>query len=244
MPHDTDPALAAALAGPFRRVMAVDLADGRKVWLKRVERLTGRMRLQKGDPQRAFRAEREALHHLAALNLPVVPVVAEGEGWFATADCGQTLNRALLAEVSAPARSAMMAAAGQALAALHGCGLAHGRPVLRDICWDGQTARFLDLERFNPATGRQGAMALDAAILVQSWFTDFAADPAGVAPLEAAFAAWKAAAPPGVLRRAGWLGWVLLPLMPLAWAVATLRPKAREFRALPLALAYLRRSAR
>lgn len=238
-----DPGLEAALAGPFLRVSRVLDGQGRKLWLKRVERLGLRMRLQKGDPQQGFEAERRALKHLAALGLPVVPMVAEGSDWFATLDCGATMDRALADPLAREeARRAMLDAAARSLVALHGQGLAHGRPVLRDICWDGAEARFIDLERCRLVTGRRWAMALDMAMLVQSWFSDFADAPTG--PMDAGFAVWKRAAPQAVVFRLRLLGWVLLPLDPLARLVLLLRPKAREFRALPLALAYLRRSAR
>ena len=57
--------VAAALAEPFRRVRPVVLPDGRRFWLKRVERLSGRLRWQKGDPARAFATERAGLRALA-----------------------------------------------------------------------------------------------------------------------------------------------------------------------------------
>jgi hypothetical protein len=77
---DLDEALARALAEPPQRVRALVLPDGRRFWLKRVEQLSGRLRLQKGDPARAFAAEREGLRVLAAAGLPVAGVVAEGDG--------------------------------------------------------------------------------------------------------------------------------------------------------------------
>jgi hypothetical protein len=58
---DLDRALTEALAEPPQRVRAVVLPDGRRFWLKRVERLSGRLRLQKGDPGKAFAVEREGL---------------------------------------------------------------------------------------------------------------------------------------------------------------------------------------
>ncbi len=81
-------ALSAALAAPPARVRVLVLPDGRRFWLKRVERLSGRLRLQKGDPAKAFAAEREGLLALAVAGLPVAGVVAEGSDWVLMPDAG------------------------------------------------------------------------------------------------------------------------------------------------------------
>jgi hypothetical protein len=47
---DLERMVKAALAEPPQRVRRLDLPDGRGFWLKRVERVSGRMRAQKGDP--------------------------------------------------------------------------------------------------------------------------------------------------------------------------------------------------
>ena len=63
---ELEESLQRALAEPSERVRRLELADGRRFWLKRVERLSGRLRLQKGYPARAFAAERKGLRELAA----------------------------------------------------------------------------------------------------------------------------------------------------------------------------------
>lgn len=229
---------------PFARVRSLQLPDGRRFWLKRVERLSARMRVQKGNPARAFAAEREGLRLLAEKGVPVPPVVAEGadpEGaeYLVLPDAGPTLVR-LAKDTAQPEaeRLAAFHAAGRALALLHRAGMVHGRPAVRDICWDGSTARFIDLERFSPA--RHGSLwqALDLVILAQS---AFAAWPGEEGWLAAAWLGYVGSAPDGALRQLRRLVRGLAPLGLLARGLLWLRPASRELRAVPMVLAFLRR---
>jgi hypothetical protein len=220
-------------AGP--RVRAVDLPSGR-VWLKRAERRGFWQRLQKGAPGATFAAERHGARLLAAAGLPVVPPVAEGPDFLLLRDAGPSLERLLRPGAAGGAeRRRAFAAAGRALAALHAAGVVHGRPALRDICWDGVQARFIDLERFRAPAGA-AAQARDLLILAQTWF---ARRPAVQSELRAFYAAYRRAAGRRALdgtarlaRRLAWLGW-------LARAAALLAPRSRELRAAPLALGWL-----
>lgn len=230
--------LTQALARGGARVEVLEVA-GERGWLKRVEVLRGVMRWQKGDPVAALAAETTGLRLLGRLGLPVVPLLADGPDWFLTRDCGPTVDSLLRAEgQDAAGVGRVMRAAGGALGLLHKAGYAHGRPVLRDICWDGARARFIDLERFRTAPAGPWRQALDMAILVQSWFARF---PQAVAGMDVAAAAWAAQVGPVVCRRVVVLGWVLGWSAVLAAPVCWLKPGAREFRALPLTLRYLRR---
>ena len=236
---DLDRALTEALAEPPRRVRAVVLADGRRFWLKRVERLSGRLRLQKGDPARAFAAEREGLRVLAAAGLPVAGVVAEGPDWLLMPDAGPVLT----AVVADPARGeaeklAAFAAAGRALGLLHWAGMAHGRPAVRDVCWDGQAARFIDLERFR-RTKRAGFwQAADVVMFAQTAFTAW---PQEARWLEATLGAYAISAPEGAMGSVRWLARWLAPVGWIAAGLSALRPKSRELRAVGLTLARLGR---
>lgn len=49
-------------------------------------------------------------------------------------------------EVSKEKMVSLFAKAAEALGRLHAAGLAHGRPLLRDLTWDGERIGFLDLE--------------------------------------------------------------------------------------------------
>lgn len=241
LPAPLRAALEAALQGPPQRVQRV-AAGGRAVWLKQVEQLSLRWRLQKGDTRRAFEADREGLHDLEALGLPVAHVVAEGPDFFATDEVGVQIAHLLRSpDLGGPGRIVACRAAGAALGALHRAGVAHGRPSIRDICWDGQAARFIDLERYRRGQGSQAAMALDVLILLHSMF---AITRAPAPEIDAALDGWRAVAPtglwPAVLRRAArtrWLGWI-------ARLALRLRPRSRELGAIPLVLDWIDRQGR
>lgn len=227
------PMVADALSRSDDRVQALQLPDGRRFWLKRIERLSGRMRLQKGDPAQAFEAEREGLEYLAAKGMPVPEVVLWGDDYFVLPDAGPTL-----VDVAARADGkAAFEAAGKALGLLHWAGLVHGRPAVRDICWDGEIARFIDLERFKPARRSGFWQAMDVLIFSHSVDVQWGDDPALV---EAALRAYDANSPDGAMARARRLAKGLFWLSTLAWLILQLKPKSRDIRAYSLTLTRLR----
>lgn len=235
-----DDQLKAALAAPPVRVRRVDLPDGRRFWLKRVERLTGVMRAQKGDPSRAFASEREGLRALAEAGLPAAEVAAEGPDWMLLPDAGPILPEV----VDDPQRSetekfAAFAQAGRALGLLHWAGLAHGRPAVRDICWDGAEARFIDLERFRRGARSGLRQAADVVIFAQTAFRQWPEDSRW---LDVALDAYANNAPEGAMDRVRRLVLFLVPPGWLVAGLALLRPRSRELRAVGLMLARLRRA--
>lgn len=239
---DLERAVQEALDQPPARVRPLLLADGRRFWLKRVERLAGRMRLQKGDPARSFAAEREGIRALQAQDLPVAGVEMEGPGWIVLPDAGPVLPQVVAdAGRDEAEKLRAMASAGQALARLHLAGMVHGRPAVRDICWDGAQVRFIDLERFRRARRGGFRQAMDLMVLAQSAFVLW---PGDTRWLEAAFAGYRATGPRGALFRAVRLARLLAPLGWLARAGLALRPQSRELRALTLVLPWLRRQGR
>lgn len=234
-PADLRSAVSAALAHPVRtRLQPIDLPGGR-VWLKRAEHLPLRMRLQKGDPRRSLEAERQGLHLLARAGLPVPDLLAEGPDWLVLPDIGQDLAR-IARESGTARRRAVFSAAGVALARLHDAGFAHGRPALRDLCWDGAAVRFIDLERFRPGVAPIRRRAFDLIVFAQAWFSLLPDRRDG---LDAAMTAYRAAVTVDTLvaaqRLARRLGW----LATAASAARRLRPGSRELRAVPLTLAYM-----
>lgn len=239
MPDNLDARLKAALAEPPLRVRLIALPDGRRFWLKRVERLSGRLRLQKGDPARAFAAEREGLRLLAAEGLPVAGIAAEGPDWVLMPDAGPVLTSVVADDGRRVAEKlAAFAAAGRALGLLHWAGMAHGRPAVRDICWDGQEARFIDLERFRRAKRAGFWQAADVVMFTQTAFTAW---PEDARWLEAALGAYAVSAPEGAMAAVRRLVWWLAPVGWLAAALSRLRPGSRELRAVGLTLGRLRR---
>jgi tRNA A-37 threonylcarbamoyl transferase component Bud32 len=236
---DLDESLARALAEPPRRVRRLDLADGRRFWLKRVERLSGRLRVQKGDPARAFAAERDGLRALGAAGLPVAGVAAEGPDWVLMPDAGPTLPEV----VADPKRSETeklraFAEAGRALGRLHWAGMAHGRPAVRDLCWDGREARFIDLERFRRARRAGFWQAADVVMFAQTAFTLW---PEDARWLDAALGAYAVSAPEGAVQAVRRLVRGLAPLGWLASGLTRVKSESRELRAVGLTLGRLRR---
>jgi hypothetical protein len=223
-------AVRAALIGPYARAQPLDLPTGR-VWLKRAERLSGRMRLQKGDGAKGFAREVAGLHLLNHLNLPAAPVLAEGPDWVVTPDLGPTLRELMWHD--AHDLTPVFTAAGTALANLHLASYRHGRPAIRDLCWNGQAIHFIDLERFSPVKSDPRGLAIDLMIFVHSLYADSLLAPEKAPALrEAAIRAYRALAP-GIWAQArvtaGWLGW--LP------TITRLRPNSRDWQALAPTLA-------
>ena len=187
------------------------------------------MRLQKGDPAHAFEKERAGLIYLAQKGVAVPEIVLSGEDYFVLADAGPTLVD--LAE-TASGKTAF-AAAGRALGQLHGAGLIHGRPAVRDICYQDGKARFIDLERFDPRRKSFFWQAMDVLIFSHSADVQWAEAPYLV---ETALAAYLETAPAGAKARVGRLARGLFWLGALARGIAYFRPKSRDIRAYDLTL--------
>jgi len=231
-------AVAGALAGEPQRIAPLSFPDGSRAWLKRVERRGLPARLQKGDPKRSFAAERAGLRALATAGIPVPEILLEGEGFMVLSDAGPSLSL-LAGDASrdAESRLAGFAAGGRALAQLHAAGFAHGRPAMRDICWDGKTARFIDLENFAPGPASRFRQARDLFLLCHSAERQWPDAPRWI---EATLAAYAGAAPAGAVPRAGQMARRLSWLGGLARVVSTLLPQSRTLRAVAPALARLR----
>lgn len=206
--------------------------------MKRVERLQGRLRLQKGDPNKAFEAERAGLKALGQAGVPVPAVAQEGPDWLLMPDAGPTLAQILAdPEREEADKRRAFAAAGKALGLLHWAGMVHGRPAVRDICWDGQTARFIDLERFSQGRRAGFWQAADVVIFAQTWFT---LSPEDASWLEVAIEAYSVNSPPTAMSKVRRMAFWLTPLGWLAGALRHLRPQSRELRAVGLTLSHLR----
>lgn len=211
---------------PAPRIERVEI-DGKAGWLKRPEALSARMRLQKGDANAAFNTEKEAYRRLSSLGLPVPRLLDEGEDYFVTEDSGQTLVR-LLRDIGAPGPEFCKAieVAAETLARFHEMGFSHGRPALKDICWDGEKTTFIDFERFDPKRDNKNGHALDVLV----FFFSLIAETGDLGPeVYAARDRYQAKDAKGIWkkaqRKAGMLRVVAFFLAPLFWL---LRHK-REF---------------
>ena len=166
-------------------------------------------------------------------------VAAEGPDWVLMPDAGPILP----VVVADPARTEAeklraFAAAGRALGRLHWAGMAHGRPAVRDVCWDGSEARFIDLERFRRAKRAGFWQAADVVMFAQTAFTQWPEEPRW---LEAALGAYALSAPEGAMAAVRRLVRWMAPVGWLAAVLSRLRPQSRELRAVGLTLARLRR---
>ena len=201
-----------------RRVSLLEL-DRQRFWVKRPERMEGdlRLRLQKGSPRRGFERERAALHYLAGRGLPAPPLTAEGPDFMVVPDRGIALSKLLRKSKTPHAeRLAACGAAGAALAAFHRAGLAHGRPLARDICWSDERVTMIDYERFDAGRNGLGRLRNDLLMLVYSVVLEVGPTAPETRALCAAYlrdappAVWPAAR--RLARRLLWLG----PLIRLA----------------------------
>ncbi len=204
--------------------------DGRRLWLKCAEsRLPLVQRLQKGDAARALRADIAGLRFMARHGLPAPALLSSGPGVLVIADAGAPLS-VLFSGRAAPEdeQARALASAMRALAALHGAGGRHGRPKLRDICWDGAQARLIDFERFR-APARPRDMALDWLIFLHSLLEI----ERNATPLfRRAARVWLRDAPPPALDAARRYLPLLRFLRPALRLLARLRPGNKEIRAL------------
>lgn len=238
-PSSFDDILALALREPIVRIKPFLGPNGERLWLKRIEALSLRLRLQKGDGQRAFQNELNALHVLSKAGLPVPEILAEGPDHFVISDVGPTLAHLLRGSATPFAkRAAAFRAAGAAIGRLHAAGFVHGRPAIRDICWDGDEARFIDLEQFSDKRHSARNRAMDMVVFTQTYVTEMGAP----GPyLDVAIEAYRTHAPAGSMAKLRQLAFWMSPLVPLTAPVRWLRPVAKEFQAIPLTLAYLRK---
>lgn len=213
----------AKASGP--RIESVEV-DGEIFWIKRPEHLSLRMRLQKGDAQQAFAAEVAAHTAYADQGLPVAQVIAATDNYLITADSGTSIK--WLLRSGNPSFPEALAAGARALAALHAAGVNHGRPSLKDICWDGTRIAFVDLERAGRETNVARGQVTDLMVLIFSTAVETHGDAHAMQTARDAYlsvgeaSVWQAAQ--SRARRYAPLGW-------LAWPVAKVLRGNREYAA-------------
>jgi tRNA A-37 threonylcarbamoyl transferase component Bud32 len=233
---DTDPDLLARAAQTTERIERLE-HQGQFVWVKREERLSLRMRLQKGAAASAFERERAALRRLSRLGVPAPPILAEGPDFFVIPDSGISLQTMVRENLGAEGeRRAAFVAAAQGLAQLHARHVSHGHPRLKDICWKDGRITFIDFERFSDQLNKPRGHARDLATFV---FSAIAEAGGPTADLDAARDAYRAADGQGIwdvardlVRSLRFIEWLSQPFQ--------LRPdgKSREFKAIPATLRY------
>ena len=157
---------------PPPRIERVEI-DGQAGFLKRPEILIRRMRLQKGDAIAAFEAERSAYQRLGELGLPVPKLLDEGEDYFVTKDSGPSMIDLLRrGGASHEDFKNAIGMAAETLADFHARGYSHGRPALKDICWDQKNITFIDLERISPSRDNLKGHGLDVLVFFFSLISE------------------------------------------------------------------------
>lgn len=234
-PTDADSPLASGLLQiardlPPKRLTPITHA-GKSYFVKMPEQHASlRWRIQKGDPKAAFAREVALLKGFAERGANVPRIMAEDDGLIVLADHGKPLH-ALIYHGHADAR--LMQRAGAALANLHLLGLAHGRPSLRDICWDGENLTFLDLEAGARLKAGPRVQARDLYLLLHSVFASDGAHSALAMPVLEGYRAqsvpevWAAAK-----RLARHLLWVEVLSRPIVWKHRWRGKKRNEFPAI------------
>jgi len=109
------------------------------------------------------------LKQFRAKGAAVVPIVAEAPDLIILPDMGPTLST-LAGTLDAPDFAEVLQGAAAALHDLHAAGFAHGRPQLRDICWNNSEICFLDLEAGAQVNAPRWRQALDVLLFVHSIF--------------------------------------------------------------------------
>ncbi|MBR3371941.1 MAG: hypothetical protein IKG52_15065 [Rhodobacteraceae bacterium] len=217
-PHNAPDAallLAQARSLPRLRVIAFE-HDGKRYWVKRPEVPPLRLRLQKGNGQQAFHRELARLNAFAAKGAPVPPVLAQAPDLMVLADVGIPLTHLAYGE-NADGMQVLLSHAARALTQLHACNLAHGRPRLRDICWDGAQIRFVDLEAGARLDAPRWRRARDLLVFLHSiWQNDpdiSVAAPAALAAYAAADSAQIVPLARRIARRLRLVGYLVAPLV-------------------------------
>ncbi|WP_114965910.1 hypothetical protein [Alkalilacustris brevis] len=213
--------------------------DGQRYWVKFEEEIASlRLRLFKGNAGRSLSREQHLLTEFAARGAAVPPIAAQGQGFMVLPDCGPNLPGLLKpGEEFRPA----FRATGKALAEMHALGLAHGRPCIRDVCWDGETVTFLDLEAGARLDARPRDMARDLLVLLHSALAQRSEFLCGAEEIAVGY---RAHDPGGIWelarRRARRMRW-FAPLVAPVILYHRFRAKQKsEFYAIPLLIAFLR----
>ncbi|QYJ95382.1 serine/threonine protein phosphatase [Shewanella spartinae] len=190
--------------------------QGRKYWLKQSERLTGAMRWLKSQPQAALQLEISTLTQLAKRGAPVPELVASGEGFLVVADVGMPVNGWLNADISEAEKLKILQDSATGLAHLHLKGLAHGRPALRDICWEEGDVAFIDFEANQQDSDMHSQQIRDLLVYIHSLYRYIGPHPEIAEPVIAAYRAaggeslWQASKQE--MAKWQWLNYLIAPL--------------------------------
>ncbi|MCC5966324.1 MAG: phosphotransferase [Natronohydrobacter sp.] len=201
---------------PQGRVAQLQIAD-QSYFVKTVEAHQNLLlHITKGDPVKALAREVDLLRAFAERGAPVARLVAANATHMVLADHGKP--------VAKPVRhgqvdDVLLRQIGAALADLHSLDLAHGRPMLRDICHDGASITFLDLEAGASLNATDRDKARDVLILIYSVMVTSNSDQHMARMVIEGYrsagsdSVWRA-----TIRRSRGLWWLQLLALPGVWA--------------------------
>ena len=135
---------------PVEKRVSSQVLNGKKIWIKRPEQVISWKDRYKKWVNPSFQHEVSSLRFLNQANAPAPKVLLFGDDFVVTEDSGKTVQDVLKDQPQTTPESEkkdILFKTGAALATLHSLDLAHGRPALRDICWNGYSVQFIDFER-------------------------------------------------------------------------------------------------
>ncbi|WP_243641049.1 lipopolysaccharide kinase InaA family protein [Parashewanella spongiae] len=144
--------------------------QGQRYWLKQAEKLKGFMRVLKGNAQKALRREMCALQRLSRKHAAVPKMVCHDADFFVLEDSGVTIKDWLSKDISQDNMQQILNDSSKALAELHSMGLNHGRPALRDICWNNGQVTFIDFESKFGKSSEEQKKVRDLVLYIHSLY--------------------------------------------------------------------------
>lgn len=200
-----------------KRVESIEL-NGQTYWVKRPEKLPLLWRIRKGDPIKALGREIDGYRALNERALAAPELVASDKNYFITRSGGISLVALLHdPDTNDEERREALCAAATALQNLHAAGMAHGRPNLKDILWDGSQICFIDFELFGVIRNIRMAQISDLLIFSLSCFATARMD---MADIDKALLCYKSADQQGIwkaamrwVQRGRALDWMMRPLL-------------------------------
>ena len=100
---------------------------------------------------------------------PVPKVVLSSTDYVVLEDAGTSVKQCIK-NSSVSERTHLLYKAGEALGTLHSLNFAHGRPFIRDMCWDGSRITLVDFERHKGQFASKRQQAQDILIFVHGLF--------------------------------------------------------------------------
>lgn len=206
--------------------------EGQHYWIKQVESVKGRTRFLKPAPKRIFQREMRIHEELETKGVPVPEMLVKTAQFVVFEDAGSTLESYWRDEdMESKTRANVSNQAAKALAQVHASGVSHGRPVARDICWNGKKAMFLDFENYSERRNGLRGHAFDLLCFVHSVCSQPIEDDAALAATLDGYrqndniGVWEAARV--LAHRLRWIEVLSRPIQ------ARKDPHAKEFKSLP-----------